>query len=275
MSIRSTTSAKAIARRGILYVRRSTDQQADSLTGQVEWAIREAAAKGIALDVTTKMLAEAERNRLSCAGDLYLDDAITGGDMRRPGYLAFVQRAIDDPAVTDVLYYLRDRLARPDSPAEAVLVEATILNAGKRIITASGMYEPHMRGDIGHQVTALVQYHQAAEYRIKLAKNVLRGQTLGARKGRWEGGRAPYGFVRMLLRLSDSHTEILPDGRTIKDDGYKVIVLPGGDAANVEKQEVVRRIAFDYYNGVSGLPGIPRPDQRLAWREARMVAPQG
>ena len=42
----------------------------------------------------------------------------------------------------------------------------------------------------------------------------------------------------------------------MKDDGSKVIVLPGDDDESVEKLEIVRSIARDYFNGIRGLPGI-------------------
>ena len=172
--------------RGILYARCSTDQQTESLKSQVEWAMRKAAQLGVSLDVSLKTLAEAERHRLSNAGDLYIDDAITGGNMRRPGLRAFIQRAAD-PAVTHVFYWHRDRLGRPEISSEASQIEYKLLAEGKTVVTERRICTPDERHELGYQLGSTADFWEAGEYRKKLSKNVLRGQarrTAGTLAGR-------------------------------------------------------------------------------------------
>ncbi|HEY3324157.1 MAG TPA: recombinase family protein [Planctomycetota bacterium] len=265
-------SQEQLEGRAIVYLRRSTDKQEDSLRQQLEWALKEATRRNLILDVTFEMLNKAEAAKQSNIGDLYLDNAITGGDLSRPGLQAFLERARTDSTVAHCMFWSRDRLARPEHAEAGLVFEKEILRSGKHVVTAAGVIAPLGRFEnrIGEDIQMLLDYNTASEDRIKLAKNVLRAFSQNAKKGYWCGGRPPYGFVRALVSTDGSKPpELLPDGRTVNDDRFRVVVIPGTDDANQKRLEVARRIAFMYHDRLGGLSciaktlnaeGIPSPD---------------
>src|SRR5687767_12967912 len=97
------------------YVRRSTDRQEESLDQQRAKLEAFAQARGWQLM------------------HVYVDDAISGSDMQRPGLLALLQRAEQDKHVEAVVTWDRNRLARPKDPVEGLLLEHRLMSAGKRV----------------------------------------------------------------------------------------------------------------------------------------------
>ena len=266
-------------RRGIVYLRRSTAQQEESLEQQLRWAMDKATRLGIDLSVTREMLATAQRNGIVQVGNLFFDTK-PGVYTNRPGFVAFHKVATDPKnGITDCLFYARDRFARPEMAELAVSLEKQILQAGKRTITTGLCCESRQRFEdkMGEDITLFIEYSAAGRFRPDLAKKVLRAFSANARRGYPCGGKPPYGFVRALL---NTKTGII-DRRNIeglKPSGdFKVVWVPGSDSASKEKLKIVRRIHNTYASGVLGLKsiakqlteeGIPPPDPERKRRDA-------
>ena len=247
--------------RAILYVRRSTSQQTGSLKQQVEWAVKRAAELHVSLDTSLSALKKACSSHKSVAGDLCLDDAISGSDMNRPGFKACIDRLRTDKTITHLFCWQRDRLARPDSPLHLAALEMDIRRTGISIVTSAGVLPRLSRSesDVGGEIQSLLEYHRARDDVRGLSQKVLRGLKKTAEKGYSTGGSASYGFVRVLVRESDLHVDrVLRDKERVRQPGYSVAEMPGKDKASRQKQHVVARIAAEYYKGLGGLAAIAK-----------------
>jgi len=215
------------------------------------WAIAEAARKGLQLDVTLDALKRSTEARLCECGDLYLDDAVSGSDMQRPGFLAFYDRAVHDPLITYCLFWARDRFARPEHAEEAVKLEKAILLAGKHTVVASGAgFGPRKRYDdkVHEDILLMIAYSTAGRFRPEIAQKVLRAAARNAKKGFSCGGRPPYGFVRALYDEASGETEPLSNGVSMKASGKHVVFIPAEDETGREQLRIVRRIHAEYHN---------------------------
>jgi hypothetical protein len=237
----------------------STVPSAVVLDGQLRWAIEKSKNLGVALNATPSMLGKAIDQRLHEVGDLYLDDAISGYDLSRPGFRAFVDRAVKQGGL-HCFVWARDRLARPENPCEAMVIESNILRAGNWLIVGEGIdCGPRERGKtyFNEDLQALLEYSEGLRYLHKLAEGVTLGQSMGAMAGYVMGGRAPYGFVRASLNTNTGKTEVLTHGKKVRGYGYRTVFLPGDDEDGKQKLDVVRRIAIEYNTG-KGLKAITR-----------------
>jgi predicted site-specific integrase-resolvase len=213
--------------RGIFYGRRSSDQQESSLETQLDWAIRTAKSDGIPLNVSLATLASAKATGQSAVGDLFIDDSVTGSDVHRPGWTACASTALSDPQVSHIYVYHRDRIARPDNPAEAASKEVKIVNAGIMIVFFDKRVTPTQSGeaDVAHMITALLEYNNGHKFLTDLSNRVIESKRMLALSGFSAGGRAPYGFGRYLQSPTGELT-YMPDGRRIRQDGHHVVILP-------------------------------------------------
>ena len=246
--------------RAIAYLRCSTTDQKESLPSQLEWSIRRARELNVGFSVTKEDLELALSNGVTHFGDLYFDSGVTGADMKRPGFLAFKNRAVEDATVTDVLLWSRDRFARPEDAEEAMGMEKLILFAGTNVHVAQGhSLRARTRGQhhVSDDFLLLVEYGIAGSYRVDLSSKVLRGQARNARAGRTNGGRAPYGMRRAILDLRTNQTEILEDGEYRNAPGIVTVIAPGESAEDLGKLDVVREI-HDLYAKDHGLSKIAR-----------------
>lgn len=255
-----TTVKSPPKRRGIAYVRCSTAQQDESLPSQLDWVIRRAAELDVAFSPTQRSLAEALSDAANEIGDLYLDPAVTGADMSRPGFLAFHKRAVSDPSLTHVFFWARDRFARPAEVTTAMKLEKDILVSGRDVIVASGRsLQARTRGQhtFADDVTLLLEYGTAHAFRIDLAYKVLRGQGKNAKAGLWNGGRAPYGMRRAILFDGSDEMYFLRDGEQRKGPGMHVVMVPSETDEDLKKLAVVREV-HDLYLRDHGLPRIAK-----------------
>lgn len=257
--------------RALTYIRCSTSDQDESLPSQLDWAIRRAVELGVAFSPTQKDLKYALAEGLTEVGDLYLDPAVTGADMKRPGFLAFNERAVEDTSITHVLLWSRDRFARPEETSEAMKMEKAILFAGKDVVVAQGRsLSARKRND--HQLCddfiLMYEYAAAYAYRVDLAYKVLRGQGKNASAGLTNGGRAPYGMRRAICFTETGKLDFLRDGELRRGPGMVVVIVPGESEEDLKKLAVVKEI-HDLYSRDHGLPqvarilnerGVPSPD---------------
>ena len=214
--------------RGLMYARRSTDKQEISLPSQVEWAITAADRHGVALDASLADLVHMQSLRLHSYKDIRLDDGITGADMTRPGFLAVSADALSHKTISHLFIYKRDRFARPQDAMQAAQIEKRLLTAGITIVFSDTLSAPIRLGEqtIMRDLELLLPYYQGGEELRKHAERVLGFQKVLAEGGYRVGGNAPYGFVRVLVDSAGNILEELPPGKTVRQPGCHVRVVP-------------------------------------------------
>lgn len=266
--------------RGVIYLRRSTSRQEESLESQLDVALRNAARLDVHVDAGLAHLEMAIEDGRAVVGDLYVDDARTGADMERPGLAALLARVQGADRPTHVFTWSRDRLSRTERAWEAVQTEMSLRYAGIGLVFADGHLEAPIQfvgGDPFEPLRVMMEYVQSAQFRFSLAKNVLRTQAQNARGGFWNGGEPPYGFVRCSLDPASGDIHELRRGETV-GKALKSIVIPGSDEQSVEQLSVVRLIHDLYASSFGGLKaiaaelnsrGIPAPWRGRTKRDRR------
>ena len=121
--------------RALMYERRSDDGQEASLKQQLEWAQAKSEFLKVRFNGTYADVEEMQHKRLHHYKDIYLDDAISGGDLSRPGLRLFLQHAATDITVSHALTFKRDRLGRPQSLLEMMLLEEGLIRSGVTLVT--------------------------------------------------------------------------------------------------------------------------------------------
>lgn len=197
---------------------------------------------------------------------------MSGGDLQRPGWRAFIKRIVHDPELSHCFAYDRSRFARPGDPAEGTKVEKIICFAGKTIVLSTAILPPRRRSSGGktEDLISLIEYNQAGQFRTELAKRTLRGADRNAKAGFWCGGRAPIGFKRVLVAVAEKRVvRDVEDGQVIRGAGHAIAILPDDRPGGAERIEIVRGICMAYYERTHGLRaiakdlnmrGIPSPD---------------
>ena len=99
---------------GIIYLRRSSSRQELSLDAQLIWALGKVKTEGLQVDATLEDLKYMRRHKLASYKSIRLDDAVTGGDLNRPGIQSVTADVLADPRISHVVFYRRDRFARPE-----------------------------------------------------------------------------------------------------------------------------------------------------------------
>lgn len=216
--------------KAIFYLRVSTDRQADGAAAQLELLRAAARNVGMDLQISQDALTSAIAFRKTEVGSLYLDFGISGYfDSTRPGYQKFLKRALSDASITHVFTPARDRIARPEDAAEFASREHRIRAAGKTLVVGTKVLLPLRRGDdnIVDTITASLEYGQGRAYLDGLANKMVAVKAHKAKAGCWTGGRAPYGFVRVLLDPQGCVVRALKDGESIRQPGYTVSLRCG------------------------------------------------
>jgi hypothetical protein len=212
----------------LTYLRRSTEKQEISLPNQLEWANATARKYGVTLDASSADLAHMQTSRLHSFKAIRLDDGISGADLTRPGFLAFNRDALADKRKSHVFIYKRDRYARPTDAMQAAMCEKKLSEAGITIAFSDAVSLPLRYGtqNIMRDLELLLGYYQGGEELLKLADRVLGFQKVLAEGGYRTGGNAPYGFVRVLVDSTGTILEELPPGKTVRQPGCHVRVIP-------------------------------------------------
>ena len=252
--------------RGLVFLRRSSGKQESSLQVQLEWALKEAAKLEVALNAALDDLEHMQGRGLHSYKSIRLDDAVTGADLERAGFLAFQADILADKSISHVFLIRRDRLARPEDAQKMVMVEKQLRQQGVTFIMSDKIGKPLDRGvvDIGDEISMWIDYFESGEFLKKHAERVISAKILLAKGGHWTGGRAPYGFIRVLVNAAGKVLEELPDGRRVREPGCHVKIMPK-DVAKLtvwifildlkHKGWGAPRIA-QHLNGL----GIPSPD---------------
>jgi hypothetical protein len=187
-----------------------------------------AAEMGVALNASLADLQHMQENRLHKFKDIHLDDAKSGADMTRLGLTSLLSDAISDQTISHIFIYLPDRLARPEEPLEAALMQNRLSNAGITIVFSDRILPPRQRGEnhFVQDMKSLYDYTEAGDYLNRLAQRVIAGQIQCAQAGGWTGGRAPYGFVRVLVDADGKEIQELSDRMRIRKPGCRTKIKP-------------------------------------------------
>ena len=173
------------------YIRRSTNRQEESLEQQRAKLETFAAARG------WKLL------------EVFVDDAISGSDMNRPGLEAMVNRAQNDKDIGAVLAWERNRLARPKDPVDGLMLERRLINAGKRVFYVATGQEADRTFASG--LISYVEHYQSGDYLRKLSRDTMRGHVARAERGLWCGGPIPFGYDRLYTTMEGKPKRIIRD----------------------------------------------------------------
>ena len=163
------------------YLRRSTDKQEQSLDGQREACFRFAAKNGGVIRPE----------------DFYIDDAISGSDMSRPGLRSLVEACRTRTDVSGVVVWDRSRLARADDPRAALMLEYEIESTGKRLFFVNTAAQTG--GGIASHIVALVESESAGKYLVDLSRNVMRGLEQTVKAGFLDGRVPPFGYDTLYV----------------------------------------------------------------------------
>lgn len=214
--------------RGLSYYRRSDDKQEASLGQQHGWARETADKMGVVFRGTLADVERMQQQKLSHHQDIYIDDAITGGDLSRPGFLQFLADAKADSTVSTVFVFKRDRLARPQDVLQMVALERDLILSGVTLVTHDRVFTPEdvKANDIVYLITSLIEYQQHGKFSPQLGDRMIFVQAAMAVKGYSTGGRAPFGFARGLVGPDDQFVQWLEDGEKIRRPGHHVRFLP-------------------------------------------------
>jgi len=253
--------------RGLIYLRRSGDRQETSLEKQLTWALGAARDHGVVVDATLEDLQYMQSNRTYSYQSLRLDDAITGADLERPGLKALVDDAINDPANSHAFAFKRDRLGRPDSPIDMMVIEGGLSHNGITVVLSDQVSSPSTRDDdsaLAGWIMMLFDYFRSGKFLRELAEQMVLTQLHLARKGFWTGGNAPYGFTRALANERGEILEELPRGKRVRQAGCHVVIILQ-DMAKIQTWIYILTLKEDgwgYKRIVRHLNelGIPSPD---------------
>ena len=214
--------------RALLYERRSDDGQEASLRQQFDWAASKAASMGVPFRGTYADVEEMQRRKLHHRHDIYLDDAISGGDLTRPGFRQFLKDAIVDPTVSHVYVFKRDRLGRPQALLEMMKLEEELIASGVTLVTHDRTFTPEdlKSNEMMYLIGGLIEYQEHGRFSPRLGDRIVFVQQSMAARGLSTGGRAPYGFGRALVGADDEFVQWLADGENIRRAGHHVRFLP-------------------------------------------------
>ena len=214
--------------RALVYERRSHDGQEASLRQQFDWATDTAAKVGVPFRGTFADILDMQQQRLHHRHDIYLDDAVTGGDMRRPGFQKFLHDAIADRSVSHVYVFKRDRLARPQDILEMMQLEKQLIASGVTLVTHERTITPEeiKTNEMVYLLSGLIEYQEHGRFSPRLGDRIVFVQKSMASKGWSTGGRAPYGFGRALVDGNDTFVRWLDDGEKVRREGHHVRFLP-------------------------------------------------
>ncbi len=214
--------------RGLMYERRSDDNQGASFKQQYDWAKAESKVLGVPFRGTYEDVEEMVRKRLHHKADIYLDNAISGGDLTRPGFRKFLRDAIADPTVSHVYVFKRDRLGRPQTLLEMVGLEYELIASGVQLVTHDKIYTPEelKQNEFPYLIGSMVEYQEHGRFSPRLGDRIVFVQQSMAERGLSTGGRAPYGHGRALVGPDDTFVQWLEDGENIRRAGHHVRFLP-------------------------------------------------
>ncbi len=265
--------------RGLFYTRDSGGKHETTPAEYVRWARGKAEELHLSFNGTpddiNAMIGAGESHR----GDLFLDFDIAGDILSRPGLNRLLAEIKNDPTVSHVMIPRRDRLARPEDPLDAMVLEASIRRNGVSVVFMDRTLPPLTHGS-GHkfedQMMSLIDYHHAEKEASDLGEKMIFSQIALARAGYSIGGRPPYGFRRWLVKIDGSVVRQLAEGERVRQHGHHVVWLPVAD--DHPEMIVIRRILqmlvtipASRVAATLTTEGIPSPDAGRRRKDNKIV----
>ena len=231
------------AGRGLFCTRDSGGKHETTPAEYVRWACGKAQELHLSFDGTPEainaMISAGESHR----GDLFLDFDVAGEILSRPGLNRLLAEVKNDPTVSHVMIPRRDRLARPEDPLDAMVLEASIRRAGVTVVFMDRTLPPLTQSS-GHKfedlIMGLIDYERAEKEVSDLGKKMVLSQIALARAGYSIGGRPPYGFRRWLVKTDGATVRQLEEGERVRQHGHHVVWLPVPDEH--PEMIIIRRI---------------------------------
>jgi hypothetical protein len=227
--------------RALFYSRDSGGRHLTTPSEYVIWAAGEARRLGLLFDGLPGTIDAMIQSGRSHDGDLFLDFAVSGHLLSRPGLNELLAEAERDQSVSHIMIPRRDRFARPDDPLDAIAMENALRRSGITLVFMDRVCPPIARGQrvrIEDALGTYLDYDRAGQDRAELAKKIIYAQLSLAKAGYSTGGRAPYGFRRWLLKDDGTMIRQLQDGEHVKMRDHHVVLLPGPH----NELTVIRRI---------------------------------
>lgn len=246
---------------------RSSGKQEASLPQQLKWTKEKARELKLSFTATLADLEYMLAHGLHAHKGMYLDDAITGADLDRPGYVQIRRDAMRGPEPSHILIYMPDRFARPDKAYQAMQAEVELLYAGLTLVFSTRVSLPRQSGlnYFADDISILYSYTESGEYLNKLAVRMVAVLKDVAEKGYWAGGRPPYGFMRVLVDANGNELCEMEHGTSIRREGCHTRIKP----KDMEKIAIWINIIQLYHGRKLGAKaicrhlnelGIPSPD---------------
>lgn len=172
----------------------------------------------------------------------FVDSGKSGRTIKNRYALQELLRVVESGAADfdQILVYDISRWGRfPDSD-EAAHYEFLCKRAGIPVRYCAEQFE-NDNSTISNLLRALKRT-MAGEYSRELAVKVSAGQQRLARMGFWQGGSAPFGFVRQVVNIDGKPKQILKSGQSKSIARDRVVLIPGP----AEALETIH-LAFDLY----------------------------
>lgn len=248
------------------YTRDSGGKHETTPTQYVRWAIAEAQKYGVVFQSRPEDIEMMIQNGLSHYGNLFLDYDVPGHEFQRKGLDALLEALSRNKSVTHLFIPRRDRLSRPNNPADAVQLELKLRMSGVTLVFIDRVCPALPQGqapDIGELIVGLVDYYKAGKDRRQLAQQMVSAQITLAQNGFSVGGRAPYGFDRWLVKADGTPVRRLMDKEYVKLPGHHTAWIPSEDGRleiALRIRELLKTMRASRVAALLTEEGVPSPD---------------
>ncbi len=168
--------------------------------------------QNIDLSITAQLKAlrgHASRNSYTVVKE-YIDEAESGRSIDRPGFQNMIATARQkDTPFEAILVWKLSRFAR--NREDSIIYKSLLRKHGVQVISINEPVEDTPSGKLLKSIIEVIDEF----YSANLSQDVLRGLRENASRGFYNGGRPPYGYVRVKMKDSaTSRTKLEPDPKT-------------------------------------------------------------
>jgi DNA invertase Pin-like site-specific DNA recombinase len=206
-----TLAEPSVVKRAAQYVRASTDHQSYSTENQEHAIQTYATLHNMQL---VRSYSDQGKSGLNIAGRLGLQELISDVQSGRASYDC-------------ILVYDISRWWRFQDIDESAHYEYICKRANIQVIYCAEHFKND--GSIVSTIIKSLKRSMAAEYSRELSEKVFLGQCRLIEKGFRQGGRAGFGFRRMLVGPDGQHKEILSQGSLKNIQSDRIVLIKGPD----------------------------------------------